>query len=46
MQAVKRAIVRETFDYRQHFPRGSRLHLFVSGDQTHEGAATTFVVPQ
>ena len=42
MQAVKRAIARGTFDYRQHFPRGSRLHLFVPDDHTHEGAATTF----
>jgi integrase len=28
MLPVRRAISRKTFDYRQHFPRGSRLHLF------------------
>jgi integrase len=42
MQAVKRAIVRKTFDYRQHFPRGSRLPLFSPEDCAHQGAATTF----
>ena len=42
MQAVDRAIARGTFDYRQHFPRGSRLHVFFPEDRAHEGAATTF----
>lgn len=42
MQAVKRAIARKAFDYRQHFPRGSRLHVFFPEDRAHEGAATTF----
>ena len=44
MLAVRRAISRKTFDYRQHFPRGSRLHLFFPENHTHEGAATTFGV--
>ena len=44
MLAVRRAISRKTFDYRQHFPRGSRLHLFFPENQTHEGSATTFAV--
>jgi integrase len=44
MLVVKRAILRKTFDYRQHFPRGSRLHLFFPENHTHEGAATTFAV--
>jgi len=42
MHAVDRAIARGTFDYRQHFPRGSRLHVFFPEDRAHEGAATTF----
>ncbi len=42
MEAVRRAIARGTFDYRQHFPRGSRLHLFFSDNRIHEGAATKF----
>src|SRR5208283_4958930 len=40
--AVDRAIARGTFDYRQHFPRGSRLHLFFPDARLHDGAATTF----
>ena len=39
MQAVRRASGRKTFDYRQHFPRGSRLHIFYPDDRIHEGAA-------
>jgi integrase len=43
MEAVRRAIARGTFDYRQHFPRGSRLHLFFPDNRIHDGAATRFV---
>jgi integrase len=42
MEAVRRAIARGTFDYRQHFPRGSRLHLFFPDNRIHDGAATNF----
>ena len=42
MEAVRRAIARGSFDYRQHFPRGSRLHLFFPDNRIHDGAATKF----
>jgi integrase len=42
MLAVERELDRGAFDYRQHFPRGSRLHLFYPQDRAHERAATLF----
>jgi integrase len=42
MESVERAIARNTFDYRQHFPRGSRLHLFFPGSRVYDGAAAKF----
>jgi integrase len=40
--AVDIAIERGTFDYRAHFPRGSRLHVFYPNDRGREGALLAF----
>ena len=37
MAAVHAAIKRGSFDYRAHFPRGSRLSVFHPEDYCHEG---------
>ncbi len=42
MRVVEREIARGSFDYRHHFPRGSRLHLFCPDDRGRDGATTTF----
>jgi integrase len=38
--AVVSAIARGSFDYRQHFPRGSRLQLFYPDDLSRDGHTT------
>src|ERR1700730_17206751 len=42
MSTVHAAIKRGTFDYRAHFPRGSRLHLFHPDLRERDGAVTLF----
>jgi integrase len=42
MSTVHAAIKRGTFDYRAHFPRGSRLHLFHPDLRERDGAVTVF----
>jgi integrase len=42
MRVVDREIRRGAFDYRHHFPRGSRLHLFHPELRERDGSATTF----
>jgi integrase len=42
MRVVEREIAKGTFDYRFHFPRGSRLHLFCPEAKERDGAAITF----
>ena len=42
MAAVETAIERGSFDYRAHFPRGSRLHVLYPHDRIRDGAVTTF----
>lgn len=37
MAPVPAAIKRGSFDYRAHFPRGSRLSVFYPKDYSHEG---------
>ncbi len=37
-----RVVARGSFDYRHHFPRGSRLHLLYPDDRGRDGATTTF----
>jgi hypothetical protein len=38
MAAVETAIERGSFDYRAHFPRGSRLHVLYPNDRIRDGA--------
>ena len=42
LRVVERDIARGSFDYRHHFPRGSRLHLFHPEDRMRDGAIATF----
>ena len=42
MAAVDAAITQGTFDYRAHFPRGSRLQIFCPDDHVREGAVANF----
>jgi integrase len=42
MRVVDRELARGSFDYRHHFPRGSRLHLFYPEARERDGAAITF----
>lgn len=42
MTAVDAAIAHSSFDYRAHFLRGSRLHIFYPNDRARDGATTTF----
>ncbi len=42
MAAAEIAIERGSFDYRAHFPRGSRLHVLYPNDRIRDGAVTTF----
>ncbi len=42
MRVVDREIRRGAFDYRHHFPSGSRLHLFYPELRERDGSATTF----
>jgi integrase len=42
MRAVERDLARGSFDYRHHFPRGSRLYIFHPEITTRDGAATAF----
>jgi len=40
--AVETAIERGSFDYRMHFPRGSRLHIFYPNDRIRDGTVVVF----
>lgn len=42
MSAVDAAIERGSFDYRAHFPRGSRLQIFYPNDRGRDGALLAF----
>jgi integrase len=42
IRVVERETARGTFDYRHHFPRGSRLYLFHPELRSRDGAAVTF----
>ena len=42
MAAVETTIERGTFDYRAHFPRGSRLHVLYPNDCIRDGAVIAF----
>jgi integrase len=42
MRVVDREIGHGSFDYRHHFPRGSRLHVFHPDARDRDGAAITF----
>ena len=42
MAVVDAAIAHGSFDYRAHFPRGSRLHIFYPNDRARDGATIRF----